>query len=148
MSKSDKFEFDFLKLTFNGVAITNIAATAGTTALWVALASADPGDPGSTANEGGYAAYARTLTMRSSGSTGWAITSGTSAAVATASPVGNIDFPAVATTSTGTFTHALVYPGSASVAADALYIGTITPSINYGSGVTPRLTTASSITED
>src|SRR4051812_40982084 len=105
MSKSDKFEYDFLRLTFNGVAVTSLAATAGSTKLWLGLHTVDPGDAGSTANEGGYTAYTRIATERSSAAAGWGITSGTSAAVASASPVSNIDFPQVATTSTGTFTH-------------------------------------------
>ena len=148
MSKSDKFEYDFLKQTFNGVAITNQSASGGTTSIWMALCTADPGDAGSTAAEGGYAAYARTISDRSTGATGWNVTSGTSAANASASPVGNIDFPQVATTSTGTFTHFATYPSSNSVASAMLYGGTISPTINFSQNVIPRLTTGSSITED
>ena len=148
MSKSDKFEYDFLKQTFNGTPITNQSASGGSTNIWMALLTADPGDAGSTAAEGGYAAYARTLTDRSTGATGWNVTSGTSAANASASPVGNVDFPQVATTSTGTFTHFAAYPTSNGVAADMLYGGTVTPNINFGQNVIPRLTTGSSITED
>lgn len=149
--KSDKFEYDLLKLIGNGVAITNVCATAGTTSWWLGLMTADPTDAGSTAAEGGYAAYTRVQTDRSTQGTtpyGWAITSGTSAAVASMSPVGNIDFPQVATTSTGTFTHFGFFPSSAAQASSGLYYGTISPSINFGSAVTPRLTTASSLTED
>jgi hypothetical protein len=148
MSKSDHFEFDFLRMTFNGTAITSLSATAGTTSLWVAFCTADPGDAGSTANEGGYAQYARVQTDRSTGATGWSVTSGTSAAVASASPVGNIDAPQNTSTSTGAFTHMSIYVSSASIGANALYIGTITPNINFSQNVTPRLTTGSSITED
>jgi len=148
MSKSDAFEYNFLRQTFNGTAVSNVTATGGTTSLWMALCTADPGDAGSTANEGGYAAYARVLTDRSTAANGWAVTSGTSAASASASPVGNVDFPQVATTSTGTFTHFVVYPSSASVAAAGLYNGTVTPNINFSQNVIPRLTTGSSITED
>ena len=54
----------------------------------------------------------------------------------------------VATTSTGTFTHFATYPTSNGVAADMLYGGTVTPNINFGQNVIPRLTTGSSITED
>ena len=148
MSKSDKFEYDFLRQTFNGLAISNQSASGGTTSLWMALCTADPGDAGSTAAEGGYAAYLRVLTDRSTAANGWAVTSGTSAAVGSASPVGNIDFPQVATTSTGTFTHFVVYPTSAGVASAGLYNGTISPTINFSQNVIPRLTTGSSITED
>lgn len=148
MSKSDKFEYDLLRGIFNGQPISNLFSSAGTTSLWLALCTADPGDAGSTANEGGYTAYARTITDRSTGATGWAVTSGTSAAVASASPVGAINFPQCATTSTGTFTHMAVYPSSGAQASSAIYTGTVTPNINFGSGVTPQLTTGSSITED
>jgi hypothetical protein len=147
--KIDKFEYDFLRLTFNGVAITNVASTAGTTSLWLALLTADPTDAGSTANEGGYTEYTRVKTDRSSAaSTGWAVSSGTGAANASASPVATISFPAQVTTSTGTFTYAAVYPSSNATATSGLYYGTISPSINFGAGVTPQLTTGSSITED
>lgn len=145
MSKSDKFEYDFLSQTFNGTAITNLSATAGTTTLWVALNTADPGDAGSTAAEGGYAQYARTAVERST--SGWAVTSGTSAATASASPVANIDFPQNTSTSTGTFTHMSVYASSSDTAANVLYTGTVTPNIDFSQNVTPRLTTATAITE-
>ncbi len=148
MSKSDAFEYAFLRQTFNGTAIANMTATGGTTSIWTALCTADPGDAGSTANEGGYAAYARVLTDRSTAANGWAITSGTSAASASASPVGNIDYPQVATTSTGTFTHFATYPSSNSIGSAMLYGGTISPVINFSQNVIPRLTTGSSITED
>ena len=145
MSKSDSFEYNFLRQTFNGTAITNLSATAGTTKLWAALNTADPGDAGSTAAEGGYTQYERTAVERSTA--GWVVTSGTSAAAAGASPVANVDFPQNTSTSTGAFTHMSIYPSSNSVAADVLYTGTITPNINFSQNVTPRLTTGSSITE-
>lgn len=148
MSKTDKFEYDFLRLTFNGVAVANIAATAGTTSLWIGLHTADPGDAGSTASEGGYTEYTRLKTDRSTGaSTGWGITSGTSAASASASPLANLDFPQSLSTSTGTFPYMSVNPSSNSAGDAALYTGTVTPNINWGQNVTPRLTTGSSITE-
>jgi hypothetical protein len=145
MSKLDAFEFDFLKQVFYGTAITNISATAGTTTLWAGLHTADPGDSGTTAAEGGYSTYARVAVARSS--TGWAASSGGGSAAASVSPVANIDFPAQDTTSTGTFTHFTIYPASGSLATAGLYNGTVTPNINFGAGVTPRLTTGSSITE-
>lgn len=147
-SKTDAFEYNFLRLTFNGVALTNIAATAGTTTIWIGYHTADPGDAGSTAAEGGYAQYARVATDRSTGATGWAVTSGTSAALASASPVSNIDAPQNTSTSTGTFSFMSVNPSSNSVGSAAFYIGSISPTINFSQNVTPRLTTASSITED
>lgn len=145
MGKTDKFEYDFLRSIFNGTAITNWSATAGTTLLWVGLHTADPGDSGSTASEGGYTAYTRISVMRST--TGWVVTSGSSALAAGASPVANVDFPQVATTSTGTFTHASVYPASDTTGPEAVYNGTLTPNVNFSQNVTPRMTTGSSITE-
>jgi len=150
MSKSDKFKYDFMRLTFNGAPITNIGASAGTTSLWVGLHTSDPTEAGSTANEGGYAEYTRLKTDRSSGaSTGWAVSSGSSVgAPASASPMANLDFPQSLSTSTGTFTHMSLNPSSNGAGSSALYIGTITPNINWGQNVTPRLTTGSSVTED
>ena len=146
--KTDAFEDGFMRLTFNAVALTNIGATAGTTSLWIGYHTADPGDAGSTAAEGGYPQYTRIATDRSTGATGWSITSGTSAAVASASPVSNVDAPQNTSTSTGTFTYFSVNPSSNSAGSAALYTGTITPNINFSQNVVPRLTTASSITED
>lgn len=147
--KSDTFEYGVLRMLFNGVAITSIDATGGTTQLWLGLHTADPTDACSTANEGGYTAYTRIKTDRSSAaSTGWSVTSGTSDTDATAAPVTNIDFPAVATTSTGTFTHASVWMSSNASSSGCLYFGTVSPNINFSQGVTPRLTTSSSVTED
>ena len=149
--KSDKFEFDFLKLIANGTAITNVCSSGGSTSLWVGLMTSDPGDAGSTAAEGGYTGYTRVQTDRSTqGSTpyGWAASSGTGAANATMSPVGNLDFPQNATTSTGTFTHFGLFPSSDAQASSGLYYGTLSPNINFAQNVTPRITTGSSITED
>ena len=145
MSKLDVFEYDFLRHVFNGVALTNIDATGGTTQLWAGLHTADPGDSGTTAAEGGYAAYARVAVQRST--TGWAVSSGAGSAVATVSPVASIDFPQNTATSTRTFTHFTVYPASDSTGTAGLYNGTVTPNINFSQNVTPRLTTGSSITE-
>lgn len=141
---SDTFENDVCKLIFNAVAIGNIADNAAASPLsnlWCALHTADPGDTGTQGtNEGGYAAYTRISVARTSG--GWAVTNNS------VSPVANIDFPQVATTSTGTFTHASIGVTSASTSAKYLAAGTITPNINFSQNVTPRLTTASSFTLD
>ena len=147
--KSDTLEYGWLKQVFNGTAITSMTASAGTTSLHIGLHTADPTDACSTANEGGYTAYTRIKTDRSTAaSTGWSVTSGTSDTDATAAPVTNIDFPAVATTSTGTFTYASIWMSSDVSSSGCLYYGTISPNINFSQGVTPRLTTSSSVTED
>ena len=146
MRKLDTHEYDWLRHVFNGVAIPNINSTGGTTSLWLGMQTQDPGDAGSTANEGGYAAYTRVQTDRSTA--GWAVTSGTSAAKASVSPVGTISFPQNTATSTGTFTHATVYTSSNISSSGGLYNGAISPNINFSQNVTPQLTTGSSITED
>ena len=148
MSKSDTLEFNLLRSIFNGVAVSSLWATAGSTSLWLGLHTADPGDAGSTAAEGVGAQYTRIGSERSTGSSGWAVTSGTSATKASAAPVSNRDFPQNTSTSTGTYTHASVWMSSDGGTSTLLYKGTVTPNINVSQNVTPRITTASSITED
>jgi hypothetical protein len=142
MSKGDTFENDFLKLIFNATAIANIADNAASsplTSLFVSLHTADPGEAGSqTTSETSYTSYARVGVLRTSG--GWTITTNS------VSPVANIDFPAC-TGGSATITHFGV--GTlVSGAGKLLYSGTVSPNISVSSGVTPRLTTASTITED
>lgn len=142
MSKSNAFENDLLKLIFNGTAIANLADNAASsplTNLYVSLHTADPGEAGNqSTNEVSYTSYARVAVARSG--SGWTVTNNS------VSPVANIDFPA-ATGGSGTVTYFGV--GSASSGTGTLYYsGTVTPNISVTSGVTPRLTTASTITED
>ncbi|WP_208858185.1 hypothetical protein [Ensifer sp. LC163] len=88
--------------------------------------------------EATYTSYARVAVARTTG--GWTVTNNS------VSPVANIDFPA-ATGGTNTITHFGV--GTvATLAGKLLYSGTVTPNISVSSGVTPRLTTASTVTED
>jgi hypothetical protein len=142
MSKSDSFENSLLKLIFNATAIANLAdnsATSPLTNLYVSLHTADPGETGNqTTSETSYTSYTRVAVARGTG--GWTVTANS------VSPVANIDFPA-ATGGSGTITHFGV--GTASSGTGVLYYsGTVTPNITVSSGVTPRLTTASTITED
>ena len=142
MSKGDTFENDWMKLIFQGTAIANIADNAATsplTNLFVALHTADPGETGTqSTSEATYTGYARVSVARTSG--GWTVTANS------VSPVANIDFGAC-TAGTNTITHWSVGVAS-SGATKLLYSGTVSPSISVSSGVTPRLTTASTITED
>lgn len=142
MSKGDTFENDLLKLLFNATAIANVADNAASsplTNLYVSLHTADPGESGSqTTSEITYTSYARVAVARTSG--GWTVTTNS------VSPVANIDFPA-GTGGSGTATHFIV--GSlVSGAGKLFYSGTVTPNIVTGNGITPRLTTATAITED
>lgn len=142
MSKSDTFENDLLKLIFQATAIANLADNASSSPLTnisVALHTADPGETGvQTTNEATYGAYARVSVARTSG--GWSISG------STVTPVATISF-AAATSGTNTITHFSVGPTGGG-ATKIFYSGTVTPNIVVTSGVTPQLTTASTITED
>jgi hypothetical protein len=142
MSKSNTFENDWLKLIFNATAIANLADNAASsplTNLYVSLHTADPGEAGNqSTSEATYTGYARVAVARTSG--GWTVTNNS------VSPVANIDFT-VASAGTNTITHFGV--GSASSGTGVLYYsGTVTPNISVVTGVIPRITTASTITED
>lgn len=140
MSKGDTFENDLLLLVFNGTTIANIAANTSTspaTQLTVALHTADPGESGTqSTNEIAYTGYARAAVLRVA--TGWAVTGNS------VSPVATISFPSC-TGGSGTVTHFSVGTGTGD---KLLYSGTVTPNISVTTGVTPQLSTASTITED
>lgn len=142
MSKGNTFENDLLKLIFNATAIADLAendSSSPATNLYVSLHTADPGEAGDqTTNETSYTSYARVAVARTSG--GWTVTNNS------VSPAAEISFPAC-TGSTATITHFGVGTAS-SGAGKLLYKGTVTPNISVSSGVTPKLTTASAITED
>lgn len=142
MSKGNTFENDLLKLIFNATTIANIANDATSspiTNIEVSLHTADPGEAGDqTTNECAYTSYARVPVARTSG--GWTITTNS------VSPAANIDFPAC-TGLTETATHFAVGTAHTST-GKILYSGTISPNISISTGVTPRLTTATAITED
>lgn len=142
MSKGNTFENDWLKLIFNATAIANIADNAASsplTNLFVSLHTADPGEAGDqTTSETAYTSYARVSVARTSG--GWTVTDNS------VSPVAAITFPQC-TGGTATITHFAVGTAT-SGAGKILYKGTVTPNISVSTGVTPQLTTASTITED
>lgn len=142
MSKGNTFENDLVKLIFQATAIANIADNAASsplTNLYVSLHTADPGEAGDqTTSEITYTSYARVAVARSG--SGWTVTNNS------VSPAANIDFPA-GTGGSGTATHFAIGTAS-SGAGKLLYSGTVTPNIVSGNGITPRLTTATAITED
>lgn len=143
MSKGNTFENDLLKLIFNATAIANMADNAATsplTSLFVALHTADPGEAGDqTTSEIAYTGYARVGVARTTA--GWTVTNNS------VSPFANIDFGQMTAGVGGTVTHWSVGT-AASGAGKILYKGTVTPNIVVSNGVTPRLTTASAVTED
>lgn len=141
MAKGATWDNDLLKLIFNATAIANIADNAASsplTNLQVSLHTADPTSAGNqTSNEANYTSYARVAVARTTG--GWTVTGNS------VSPAATISFPAC-TGGTNTITHWGV--GSASSGSGKLlYTGTVTPNISVTSGVTPQLTTATSVTE-
>jgi len=145
MSKSDAFEAALLDLIFLNTNIANLGdatGVRGSTAageLFVSLHTADPGEGGAqNTSEVAYTGYARVGVARSG--SGWTRTGNS------ISPAANIDFGAC-TGGTATATHFGI--GTlASGAGTLLYKGALSPSISISSGVTPRISTASTITED
>lgn len=142
MSKGNTFENDFLKLIFQATAIANIADNASSsplTNLYVSLHTDDPGEAGNqTTNEADYTSYERVAVARSE--EGWTITENS------VSPAADIEFPAC-TGGSNTITHFAVGTAS-SGPGKILYKGTVSPNIAVTSGVTPKLTTSTAITED
>lgn len=139
---SNSCENALLLLLFNATLFANVAINATSspiTSVFNGLHTADPGEAGDqTTSEIAYTSYARVGVVRTS--SGWTVTTNTVV------PVANIDFPA-GTGGSGTATHW----GIGTVTSGAgvlLFSGTVTPNIVCGNGVTPRLTTASSVSLD
>lgn len=146
MSIGNTTEDAILNLVFRATAWSNYADNAGTspqTNIGVSLHTADPGEAGdATTSEATYTSYTRVNVARS---TGFSASSGGST-----SPAANIDFPA-GTGGSGTVTYFATAKSNASPPTGAqtlLWSGTVTPNIVTGNGVTPRLTTSSTITID
>jgi hypothetical protein len=146
MSKSDTFEAALLDLIFLNTNIANIGDATGlrgsTTAgsLHVALHTADPGEAGTqSTSEISYTGYARVAVARSG--------SGFTRTGNSISPAANIDFGAMTGGAGGTVTHFSIGVAS-SGSTVVLYKGAVSPTIVVTTGVTPRLTTASTVTED
>lgn len=148
MAKSITFDNDFLKLIFNATPIANIAdnaATASLTNLFVALHTADPSTTAGAgtlgaqnASEISYTGYSRVGVARSTA--GFTVTNNS------ASPTATISFGQMTAGTGGTATYFSV--GVATTGATKiLYSGTISPTISVANGVTPQITSASTITE-
>ena len=145
MSKSNTFENDLLLLLFNNTNIATLGDATGVRgstvagSLYLSLHTADPGEAGDqTTSETTYTGYARVAVARSGA--GFTVT-GNQVVLAA-----NQDFGAC---SAGTATISHFGVGAASSGAGKLlYKGTVTPNISVSTGVTPRLTTATNVTED
>ena len=141
MSISNTTENNILNLYFRAVAIANLADNASAspeTNISYALHTGDPGEAGTqSTNEVAYTSYSRTNVGRT--------TSGHTASTAgSTSPGANVDFPA-GTGGSGTVTFfSTGKTGGGS--SDIYWSGAVSPSIVTGDGVTPRLTTSTTIT--
>lgn len=144
---SDSVENSLLLLIFNATTWANYAinATASPeTNIVVTLNTADPGDTGTgSTSEAAYTSYARVNVTRASGVGGWTV-SGT--APTQVGPQATIAFPP-GTGGSGTVTH-FACTKSGGGASINILSGTVSPNIVTGNGVTPQLTTATSITLD
>lgn len=142
MAMSDAHENGLLLLIYNATTYANIAINATTSPIAnieVAAQTASPGDAGTMAtSEVAYTSYARAVVARTSG--GWTVTANS------VSPVATIAWPA-GTGGSGTITHfSTGKPGGG--AAQIIDYGTVTPNLTTGTGITPQLSTATTISYD
>ena len=142
MGKNNVASNAILSLIFNATTWTSVAINATSTpltALFVSLHTADPTASGTqSSSEVTYTSYARVSVARTT--SGW-----TASTAQSTSPVAAVTFPA-GTGGSGTATFFGI--GSASTGAGSLfYSGSISPTIVTGSGITPQLTTATTVTE-
>lgn len=131
---------DYLKLIYNATTIANYAdnaASSPATNNYVSLHTASPGVGGSqTTNEAAYTSYVRVAVARTSG--GWTVSTNTVV------PAATITFAAA---TGGSETETFMGIGTASSGAGKLmHYGAISPTIVVSSGVTPSLTTATTLT--
>jgi hypothetical protein len=147
MAISTVTETAILKLVYQAVAWALYAdntATTPQTNIGTSLHTADPGTAGTAStSEIAYTGYTRVNVARTSG--GWGVSGGNPA---TASPVANVNFP-TGTGGTGTVSFFATAGSNANPPTGAqaiLFSGTVTPNITTGNGVSPQLTTASTIT--
>ena len=133
------FANDLLKLIFQATAIANVAINATSspiTNIYASLHTADPVAGDQTTSEAAYTSYARVAVARTSG--GWTVSANTVV------PVAAITFPA-ATGGSETETFAGLGK-SVSGAGELFFCGAISPTIAVSNGVTPSLTTATTLT--
>lgn len=140
--KGNTFINDFLKMLLNATPIANIADNAASsplTNLYLALATANPAATGDqTTSEAAYTSYARVAVARTTG--------GFTAASAQQSVLVAIASFPPATGGSETETYATL--GTAvSGSGKLLYFGQVSPTLAVSNGVTPQLTTATSISE-
>lgn len=146
--KTDSHENSLLLLLFNNTGYAKIGDAAGILpsaaagSLYVSLHTADPTEAGvQNTSEITYTSYLRVAKARSAA--GWTVSGGG------VIPNGAITFAAG---SGGSGTASFFGIGCSTIAAGAadplLYAGAISPTIVCGSGVTPQLSTATTVTEE
>ena len=144
MSIGDTTENAILNLVFRAVAwagYADNAASGAQTNTGVSLHTADPTDSGTAStSEAAYTGYTRKNVARNTG--GWSAASGGAIALAA-----DLDFP-IGSGGSGIATHWMTAASNATPPTGAqvqLWSGTVTPNITLGDGVTPRLTTATTV---
>lgn len=140
-AKTTAYATSILALLLNATAIANVADNAGSsplTSLYLSLHTASPGTTGAqNTNEAAYTGYARAAVARTSA--GFTVSSG--AATLTSA----INF---ATATGGSETESFMGIGSLVSGAGVLYyFGPLSPTIAVSNGVTPQLTTGTTLTE-
>ena len=142
MGKANYWSNGLLNLLFNAASLATVAINATSTpitAIYASLHTADPTASGAqNNNEIAYTSYARVSIARTTG--GFATTT-----TQVIPPASAITFPA-GTGGSGTATY-FGFGIGASGATSLLYSGTVTPNIVTGNGITPQLTTATTVTE-
>ncbi len=146
MSKTNSYETALLNLIFNGITLDSLAENKVVNPITFLYVSFHTSDPGEAANQetnemtvAAYAGYARIPVARTAG--GWIITGNT------VNPAAAITFPLGTGGSGANATHFGI--GTAATGAGfLLYKGPITPNIACGDGITPQLTTDTSVIED
>ncbi len=145
--KTDSHENSLLLLLFNNTTYAKVGDATGMVgstvagSLYVSLHTADPTEEGvQNTSETTYTSYLRVAKARSSA--GWTVSG------AGVIPNGAITF-AAGTGGSGTATYFGI--GCSTIAGGAadplLYAGAISPTIVCGNGVTPQLSTATTVTE-
>lgn len=134
---------DYLKLLLNATTVANIADNAATSPLTNLALGLSTGTLSASSNqtttEAAYGSYARVSVARTTGGF-TAASAQSSALVATAS------FPA-ATSGTETETYAMLGTDTSTGTGKNLYWGPISPNLSVSTGVTPQLTTSTTISE-
>jgi len=150
MTISNVTEVAILNLIYRAVAWANYADNAASSPegnIVYTLNTADPGDAGfANTAEAAYTSYARVNQARTTGGhslLGSAVSPDQPGII---SPSSNVDFPAG--TGGGETVTFFTTGKSGGGASAILWSGSVSPSITTGNGITPRLTTATTITLD